>query len=150
MIRRLQSGYNGGVGALHSHSRDEHKIRFCSRCEEGYGVQSVLKGRTLGVGESRPADYDLFLQCHNCGQVYAKHETRIEAEIGPIKEPSTGPKGKVQGVEKKDKRKRLQRGSNPRLKVNKWEIKDSELVSELKSGVVLLAYSSTDPTEPTI
>ncbi|MGC2427658.1 MAG: hypothetical protein WA421_11525 [Nitrososphaeraceae archaeon] len=26
-----------------------------SRCEEGYGVQSVLKGRKLGVGEARPA-----------------------------------------------------------------------------------------------
>jgi hypothetical protein len=77
-------------------------IQIClstSRCEEGYGVQSLLKGRILGVGEARPADYDLFLQCHNCGgQVYLKNETRIEAEIGPIKEAMTGPKGKVQNV----------------------------------------------------
>jgi hypothetical protein len=55
-------------------------------------------------------------------------------------------------VEKKIK-KRIgieKRGSNPRLKGNKWEIKDTELVEELKSGSVLLAYTSTDPTEPTI
>jgi uncharacterized Zn finger protein len=148
LIRRLQPGYNGGVGALHSHSKDERKVRFCSRCED-YGIQSVLKGRILGVGEARPSDYDLFVQCHNCGTVYSKHETRIEAEIGPIKDPMTGPKGKVQSVEKKPKQ-RIGRGSNPRLKGNKWEIKDSELASELKSGSVLLAYSSTDPTEPTI
>ena len=54
------------------------KIRYCSRCEEGYGIQSVLKGRILGIGESRPSDYDHWLQCHNCGTVYAKHEVKIE------------------------------------------------------------------------
>jgi hypothetical protein len=42
------------------------------------------------------------------------------------------------------------RGYNPRLKGNKWEIKDEELNAELKSGAVLLAYSSNDPTEPTV
>ena len=42
------------------------------------------------------------------------------------------------------------RGSNPRLKNNKWEIKDSELNTELKSGAVLLAYSSNDPTETVV
>jgi hypothetical protein len=148
MIRRLQPGYNGGVGALHSHSKDEErKVRFCSRCE-GYGIQSVLKGRILGVGESRPADYDHWLQCHNCGQVYAKHEVKIEAEIGPIKD--AGPKGKIR-VEKKPKQ-RVGRGSNPRLSStrNKWEIKDEELKAELKHGSVLLAYSSNDPSEPTV
>ncbi len=135
------------IGALHSNedTNAKPKIRFCSRCEEGYGVQSVLKGRILGVGESRPPDYDHWLQCHNCGTVYAKHEVKIEAEIGPIKD--AGPKGKIK-VEKKPKR--VGRGSNPRLKGNKWEIKDSELNAELKSGAMLLAYSSNDPSEPTV
>ena len=97
MIRRLQSNYKGGVAALHSHSKDEEKkIRFCSRCE-GYGIQSVLKGRILGIGESRPPDYEHWLQCHNCGTIYAKHEVKIEPEIGPIKD--AGPKGKIK-VEK--------------------------------------------------
>lgn len=149
MIRRLRPGYNGGVGALHFHTDEKRKVRFCSRCEEGYGIQSVLKGRILGVGESRPADYDLFVQCHNCGTVYPKHETRIEAEIGPIKDPMTGPKGKVQAVEKKPKQ-RIGRGSNPRLKGNKWEIKDEELQRELKDGAQLVSYYSTDPTEPVV
>jgi hypothetical protein len=143
MIRRLQPGYHP-IGVLHS-KEDKPKIRYCSRCEEGYGLLSKLAPKILGIGESRPADYEHWIQCHNCGQVYSKSETRIEAEIGPIKEPMTGPKGKVQRVEKKDKR--IGRGSNPRLKGNKWEIKDEELNAELKSGAVLLAYSSTDPTE---
>ena len=45
----------------------------------------------------------------------------------------TGPKGKVHTVGKKPKQ-RTGRGSNPRLKNNKWEIKDEELNAELKSG----------------
>ena len=36
------------------------------------------------------------------------------------------------------------------MKGNKWEIKDTELVEELKSGSVLVAYTSTNSTEPTI
>ncbi|MGA7141911.1 MAG: hypothetical protein WBX29_07865 [Nitrososphaeraceae archaeon] len=51
--------------------------------------------------------------------------------------------GKVK-VEKP--KQRTGRGSNPRLKNNKWEIEYSELKAELKSGAVLLAYSSNDPT----
>ena len=69
--------------------------------------------------------------------MYQKHETRIEAEIGPNKEPMTMPKGKVQTVEKKPKQ-RIGRGLNPRLKGTKWEIKHEELVNELKSGAILL------------
>ncbi len=145
MIRPLQSNYNGGVSALHSSNDDkEKKVRFCSRCE-GFGVQVRLGPRILGIGESRPPDHDHWTQCSNCGTVYAKYEVKIEAEIGPIKD--AGPKGKIK-VEKK--RKRLQRGSNPRLNNNKWEIKDEELNAELKDGAALLAYSSNDPTEPTV
>ena len=31
------------------------------------------------------------------------------------------------------------RGSNPRLKSNRWEMKDSELNEEIKSGAVLVS-----------
>jgi hypothetical protein len=147
MIRRLQPGYKGGVGALHSNDNTKPKIRYCSRCE-GYGVLSKLGSKILGVGESRPADYEHWIQCHNCGQVYAKHEVKIEPELEPIKELSDGKQAKSQVIE--TKKKRTGRGSNPRLKGNKWEIKDSELVNELKDGSVLLSYTSTDPTEPAV
>ncbi|MGB8165126.1 MAG: hypothetical protein WCF14_08960 [Nitrososphaeraceae archaeon] len=42
------------------------------------------------------------------------------------------------------------RGNNPRSKNSKWKIKYSGLNAELKSGAVLLAYSSSDPTEPAV
>ena len=95
------------------------------------------------IEPSQPGD-DQYLTCRNCGSTYPKHETRIEAEIGPIKEPMTGPKGKVQKVEKKPKQ-RIGRGQNPRLKASKWEIKDEELQRELKDGAQLISYSSSDP-----
>jgi hypothetical protein len=153
--RRLQPGYHP-IGAVNAKEGDKVRARYCQRCEEMFGVQARLGPRIMPLDNAtgqpipKPSDYDLFLECRNCGTVYPKHETRIEADIGPIKEPMTGPKGKVQAVEKKDKRKRFERGSNPRLRSSKWEIKDNELNAELKDGSVLLSYTSKDPTEPTL
>ena len=104
-----------------------------------------MMGADGKIEPTQPGD-DQYLTCRNCGSTYPKHETRIEAEIGPIKQPMTGPKGKVQAVEKKPKQ-RIGRGNNPRLKGNKWEIKDEELQRELKDGAQLVSYYSTDPTE---
>lgn len=73
-----------------------------------------LGPRIMEVGVPKPSDYDLWLECRNCGSLYQKYEPKIE----PIKEPSTGPKGKVQRVEKKPKQ-RVGRGFNPRLKGSK-------------------------------
>lgn len=75
------------------------------------------------------------------GTVYPKHETKVVPELSQIKEPSDGKHGKVQGIEKK--KKRLQRGSNPRLKTTRDEIKDEDLMRELKSGALLISYSFT-------
>jgi hypothetical protein len=139
MIRRLQPGYKP-IGVLHS-KEDKPKIRYCSRCEEGYGLLSRLGPKILGVGESRPADYEHWIQCHNCGQVYAKHEVKIEPELEPIKQPSDGKQGKIQGIGKKKGR---GRGNNPRIKATRDDIKDEDLKRELKDGAVLVSYSSTD------
>jgi hypothetical protein len=113
-IRRLQPGYHP-IGVLHA-KEDKDRIRFCQRCEDMFGVSARLGPRIMpldaitGKPIPKPPDYDLFLECRNCGTVYPKHETRIEAKIGPIKEPSRGPKGKVQRVEKKPKQ-RIGRGN---------------------------------------
>ena len=152
MIRRLQPGYNGGVAPLHSkESMNEKKIRYCSRCENLFQVQSILGNKILGIGESKQSDHDLWLQCRNCGSLYLKNEVKVEPDLDSVKVLSDGKQGKI-AIEKKPK-KRIgieRRGSNPRLKGNKWEIKDTELVEELKSGSVLVAHTSTNPTEPTI
>jgi hypothetical protein len=148
MIRRLQPGYHP-IGVLHS-NEDRPKIRYCQRCEDMFGVSARLGPRIMpldvasGKPIPKPHDYDLWLECRNCGTLYQKYETKVEPELEPIKQPSTGPKGKVQKVEKKPKQ-RIGRGQNPRWKASKWEIKDEDLQRELKDGAQLISYSSSDP-----
>lgn len=144
MIRRLRPEYNGGVAALHSHSNeDEKKIRYCSRCEDLFQVQSILGNKILGIGEAKQSDHDLWLQCRNCGSLYLKNEVKVEPDLDSVKVLSDGKQGKIQGIEKK--RKPKGRGNNPRLKTTKDEIKDPDLIREFKDGAQLISYSSSDP-----
>ena len=119
------------IGALHSKDY-RPKIRYCQRCEDLFQVQARLGPRIMEIGVPKPSDYDLWLECRNLPVVLnPKHEVKVEPELEPIKEPSDGKQAKSQGIEKR--RKTKGRGYNPRLKRNKWEIKDSELNAELRS-----------------
>jgi len=137
-------GYKG-VGALHSNeSINEKKIRYCSRCEDLFQVQCRLGNKILRVGEVKQSDYDLWLQCSNCGSLYQKHEVKVEPDLDSVKVLSDGKQAKIQGIEKK--RKPKGRGNNPRLKNNnRWEIKDEDLLRELNDGAQLLSYYSSEP-----
>ena len=33
--------------------------------------------------DCKPQDYDLWLECRNCGRLYQKYETKVEPEIEP-------------------------------------------------------------------
>ena len=136
-------GYKG-VGVIHSKENDKQKIRYCSRCEDLFQVRSILGKRILGVGEVKQSDYDLWLQCRNCGSLYQKHEVKVQPDLDSVKVLSDGRQGKIQGIEKKD-RKKISRGKNPRLKNNRWEIKDTDLQRELKDGAELISYYSNEP-----
>ena len=132
-----------GVGALHSkESITEKKIRYFSRCEDLFQVQSMLGNRILGVGEVKQSDYDLWLQCGNCGSLNQKYEVKVEPDLDSVKALSDDRQGKIQGIEKK--RKAKGRGNNPRIKI-RGEIKDPDLIRELKDDAQLISYSSTDP-----
>lgn len=106
MIRRLQPEYKS-IGVLHSKEGDRERTRYCQRCEEMFGVLARLGPRimpldeTTGKPKPKPHDYDVWVECRNCGTLYQKHETKIEPELEPIKEPSTDPRGKLHGIEKK-------------------------------------------------
>jgi len=148
-IRRLQPGYKGGIGALHS-KEDKEKTRFCQRCEDLFQVQARLGPRIMPLDETtgnpkpKPSDYDLWLECRNCGTVSAKHDTKVEAVIEPLVQTKTNPfdKGKIQSI---GPRKKGKRGSIPRLKATRDDIKDEDLKRELKDGAQLISYSSSDP-----
>ena len=72
----------------------------------------------------KPHDYDFWLECRNCGTVYAKNEVKIEPELEPIKEPSDGRKATITGTGAK-KKKAKGRGNNARLTKKRDEIKGS-------------------------
>ena len=64
--------------------------RLRNRMKKGYDIaqdvnlfmlKQVLKPRVLMVNEVKPADFDHYLACTNCGTVYPKTETKIEPEI---------------------------------------------------------------------
>ena len=128
----------------------EEKLRYIlknlsmKKSENLFQVHSILGSRILGIGEVKQSDYDLWLQCRNCGSSYQKNEVKIEPDLDIVKVPSNGKQGKIQGVEKKD-RKKKSRGSNPRLKSNRWEIKDIDLQRELRDGAQLISYYSNEP-----
>jgi hypothetical protein len=146
MIRRLQKGHSA-VAAIHANEGKE-RIRFCSRCQDLFGVQARLGPRIRIMGTDgkieppQPGDEN-YLSCRNCNSTFAKYETKVEPELSPIKEPSDGKQAKSQGIEKK--RKTKGRGSNPRLGTTRDDIKDEDLRRELRSGAMLVSYYSTDP-----
>jgi len=108
-----------------------------------FGVQARLGPKILMPGVAKAADYHLWLECCNCGTNYLKHETKIEPELEPIKEPSIGKQAKIVGSGS-NKRKTRGRGNNPRIKTRD-EINDPDLLLELKDGAILESYSSSEP-----
>lgn len=136
-----------GIGAIHSSSAsEEKKIRYCPRCEELFQIQARLGPRIMPLDETtgkprpKPSDYEHWLECRNCGSVYAKEQTKVEPTIEPIVTSKTLGKGKAKGIGQK----RKGRGNNPRIKTRD-EIKDKDLLMQLRSGAQLISYSSTDP-----
>ena len=137
-------------GAVHAADGNEERIRYCSRCIDMFGVIARLGPKimpldeTTGKPKPKPVDYDHWLECRNCGTVYAKHEVKIEPVLEPIKEPSDGRRATISGAGHKS-RKAKGRGNNPRLKNKRDDIKDPDLLRGLKDGAELISYSSTDP-----
>lgn len=141
----------GGVMALHSKEEvEEKRIRYCTRCEELFGVEARLGPRIMPLDEAtgkpipKPTDYELWLECRNCGTVYAKHETKAEPVLDSVIKAKDNPfdKGKIKGVEKR--KKISKRGNNPRVKQHE-DMKDEDLQRDLKSGSILVSYSSSEP-----
>ena len=71
---------DGGFFALVDFNADDvGKIRESSHCLE-YEIH-ILKPRILKRDEIKPPDYDQFIQCHECGNVFPIYETHFEPKI---------------------------------------------------------------------
>ncbi len=65
-------------------------IRECGHCLE-YGIHNRLKPRILKKGEQRPPDYDQFIQCWECGNIFPLHQTFVDPEIKDSLETEKSP-----------------------------------------------------------
>jgi hypothetical protein len=54
--------------------------RECPHCLE-YGFHVKLQGGILEKGQPKPVDYANWLQCHSCGNIYAKHEIERQKKL---------------------------------------------------------------------
>ena len=119
----------------------EEEIRYCKRCLE-FNVHSVLKNR-LYENNHVGIDHENWLQCHDCGSIYAVNEVQKEPMIKDVIE-------KIDNAHEISKNQFL--GVNPRRKNNRLEqddeyedIKERELRAELRSGSELISYSEQMP-----
>ena len=61
-------------------SDDVGRIRECPHCLE-YEIHNKLKPRQLEKGQVKPPDYDQFIQCWECGNVFPIYEAHFEPKI---------------------------------------------------------------------
>jgi len=70
----------GNFFAFVDFNENEDKIRECPHCLE-YEIHNKLQPRMLEEGEVTPPDYDQFVQCYECGNVFPIYEAHYESEI---------------------------------------------------------------------
>jgi hypothetical protein len=72
---------------------DDHEddvVRFCRYCLV-YDVKIKLGPRQAKHGDERGPDWDLFMQCPNCGKITPKHEEKQEQEVSAFVEVTDNP-----------------------------------------------------------
>jgi len=98
IIRRPRIGIVD-VTEIDDRDRDENKPRpqFCVRCKEMFHVNALLGPRVTAIdkdtGKPMPKapDLDNWLECYNCGTVYAKYEVKQEPGLTSLVEPDIDP-----------------------------------------------------------
>ncbi len=61
-------------------SNDVGRVRECPHCLE-YEIHNNLKPRQLEKGQQKAPDYDQFIQCWECGNIFPIYEAHFEPKI---------------------------------------------------------------------
>ena len=145
-IKRLKDNFHS-IGIIDSEDfgRTRKAPQYCTRCLE-WGMRERLGPRLYPVDSKvSQAEKDNWLQCSNCGKVYAKYEVKQEGQLEPIKEAIQNPfdleKDQIQGV---GQSRRFDRSgitqARKKKKQDLSEVKDPELRREIAQGSELLEY----------
>ncbi|HXV88050.1 MAG TPA: hypothetical protein VD710_03035 [Nitrososphaeraceae archaeon] len=135
---------NGNFYAIVDFNGDEGKIRECPHCLE-YEIHNKLQPRILKKGEVKPPDYDMFVQCYSCGNIFPIYEAHFESEIKDSLETVDNPFETESTFLSIDRRKEQRRkGKKPRSKRLKTEEhEDPEIQAAIDKGLsVNILYDS--------
>ena len=105
---------------------DVGKIRECPHCLE-YEIHNKLKPRILKKGEVRPPDYDEFIQCYECGNIFPVHETHFESKIKDSLETTDNPFENESVFLSTDSRKEQRRNGKRKTRFKIGEHEDQKL-----------------------
>jgi hypothetical protein len=121
--------------------KEEEEIRYCKKCIE-FNIYSPLKNR-LYENNQVEIDHENWLQCYSCGSIYSINEVQKEPMIKDVIEKIDNAheisKNQFLGVNPRKRRNRLQQDDEYE------DIKERELVAELRSGSTLIEYSEEMP-----
>ena len=118
---------------------DEGRIRECPHCLE-YEIHNKLKPRILKKDEVKPPDYDQFIQCWECGNIYPIYQAYPETEIKDSEHTVSNPFESNQSIFMSSKKRKYKDRLN-----NKYYDDDPEIEAELNKGnAVKILYDSSN------
>jgi hypothetical protein len=131
-------------GFVDFNADDVGKIRECPHCLE-YEIHNKLRPRILEKGEIKPPDYDDFIQCYVCGNVFPIYEAHFESEIKDSLETTDNPfEGNESIFLSTDNRATQRRKSKHKSKFKVGEHEDLEIEAEIRKGkIVNILYDSS-------
>lgn len=114
----------------------EH-VSFCRSCLS-FGHQSILKSRVYPKDKPLPADYDQWLQCHSCGEVFPIHEKKNEAMITDFVETVESPfdldRNAILAIDCRNSSDGKQNIARKKKQKELDEIQDKDIISEIEKG----------------
>jgi hypothetical protein len=141
---KLVDSKTGRFIAIIDFNGDYGKIRECPHCLQ-YEIHNKLQPRILKKGEVKPPDYDEFIQCYSCGNIFPIYEAHYESEIKDSLETTDNPfENESTFLSTESRVEQRRKGKSPRSKrFNTEEHEDAEIQTEIKKGnIVNLLYDS--------
>jgi hypothetical protein len=111
----------------------------------GYDFHNKLQPRILKKGEPKPPDYDQFIQCWGCGNIYPIYQSYPETEIKDSEETVQTPFENESIFLSTDNRATQRRkGKKRKSRFSTEEHKDPDVQLELDKGLAVnILYDSS-------
>ena len=131
--------------ALVEYPEDKEPVSYCRSCLS-YGLQSILKSRVYPKDKPLPGDYDQWLQCHSCGEVYPIYEKKNEAMINDFVETVDNPfdidKNAILAIDNRTSAIGKENIIKKKRQKELDETQDKDIISEIEKGNIVTIHQS--------